>query len=217
MLGLFERTPRFVKRYDNLAEQIGKAAETYADGGAVAHLPVGGPDLPAQRRQARSAPFAFADLAARRCAASFRSSGVGKEAPGMISSHFVLRQVLALPTDSNDTFLREVDENLRRDQLQDFFKKYGKWIAGRLVLFLGRCRRLDLLAGAAQTARRRAVRRAARHLHRHRAAAARRTVPQRLDSSGEVAQRRGPRFGDADRRCAGARAEQPLRRDRQIS
>ena len=31
MLGLFERTPRFVKRYDNLAEQIGKAAETYAD------------------------------------------------------------------------------------------------------------------------------------------------------------------------------------------
>ena len=31
MLGLFERTPRFVKRYDNLAEQIGKAAETYAE------------------------------------------------------------------------------------------------------------------------------------------------------------------------------------------
>ena len=30
MLGVFERTPRFVKRYDNLAEQIGKAAETYA-------------------------------------------------------------------------------------------------------------------------------------------------------------------------------------------
>jgi 3-methyl-2-oxobutanoate hydroxymethyltransferase len=31
MLGVFERTPRFVKRYDNLAEQIGKAAETYAE------------------------------------------------------------------------------------------------------------------------------------------------------------------------------------------
>jgi 3-methyl-2-oxobutanoate hydroxymethyltransferase len=30
MLGVFERTPRFVKRYGNLAEQIGKAAETYA-------------------------------------------------------------------------------------------------------------------------------------------------------------------------------------------
>jgi 3-methyl-2-oxobutanoate hydroxymethyltransferase len=31
MLGLFERTPRFVKRYDNLAEQIGKAAKIYAE------------------------------------------------------------------------------------------------------------------------------------------------------------------------------------------
>ena len=30
MLGLFERTPRFVKRYDNIGEQIGKAAEAYA-------------------------------------------------------------------------------------------------------------------------------------------------------------------------------------------
>jgi len=30
MIGLFERTPRFVKRYDDLASRIGKAAETYA-------------------------------------------------------------------------------------------------------------------------------------------------------------------------------------------
>ena len=30
MLGLFERTPRFVKRYDDLAARIGGAAETYA-------------------------------------------------------------------------------------------------------------------------------------------------------------------------------------------
>ena len=44
---------------------------------------------------------------------------------------------MALPTDSNDTFLREVDENLRRDQFQDFFKKNGKWIALAVVLFLG--------------------------------------------------------------------------------
>lgn len=44
---------------------------------------------------------------------------------------------MALPTDSNDTFLREVDENLRRDQVQDFFKKNGKWIALAVVLFLG--------------------------------------------------------------------------------
>ncbi|WP_205479125.1 3-methyl-2-oxobutanoate hydroxymethyltransferase [Sphingomonas arenae] len=30
MLGLFERTPRFVKRYDDLASRIGSAVETYA-------------------------------------------------------------------------------------------------------------------------------------------------------------------------------------------
>ena len=31
MLGLFERTPRFVKRYDDLAARIGRAAQTYAE------------------------------------------------------------------------------------------------------------------------------------------------------------------------------------------
>jgi 3-methyl-2-oxobutanoate hydroxymethyltransferase len=31
MLGMFERTPRFVKRYDDLATRIGEAARTYAD------------------------------------------------------------------------------------------------------------------------------------------------------------------------------------------
>ena len=31
MLGLFERTPRFVKRYDDLATRIGSAAATYAE------------------------------------------------------------------------------------------------------------------------------------------------------------------------------------------
>ena len=31
MLGLFERTPRFVKRYDDLAARIGEAAASYAD------------------------------------------------------------------------------------------------------------------------------------------------------------------------------------------
>ena len=31
MLGMFERTPRFVKRYDDLASRIGQAAQTYAD------------------------------------------------------------------------------------------------------------------------------------------------------------------------------------------
>ena len=31
MLGMFERTPRFVKRYDDLATRIGEAARAYAD------------------------------------------------------------------------------------------------------------------------------------------------------------------------------------------
>jgi 3-methyl-2-oxobutanoate hydroxymethyltransferase len=31
MLGLFERTPRFVKRYDDLAARITSAAQTYAE------------------------------------------------------------------------------------------------------------------------------------------------------------------------------------------
>jgi 3-methyl-2-oxobutanoate hydroxymethyltransferase len=31
MLGMFERTPRFVKRYDDLAARIGQAAQSYAD------------------------------------------------------------------------------------------------------------------------------------------------------------------------------------------
>lgn len=44
---------------------------------------------------------------------------------------------MALPTDSSDTFLREVEENLRRDQAQEFAKRYGTWIVAALVLFLG--------------------------------------------------------------------------------
>jgi hypothetical protein len=43
---------------------------------------------------------------------------------------------LAQPPEYNETFLREVDENLRRDQLRDFGKKYGGWIAAGVVLFL---------------------------------------------------------------------------------
>jgi 3-methyl-2-oxobutanoate hydroxymethyltransferase len=31
MLGMFERTPRFVKRYDDLAARIGEAARAYSE------------------------------------------------------------------------------------------------------------------------------------------------------------------------------------------
>jgi hypothetical protein len=44
---------------------------------------------------------------------------------------------LALPPDTpNEAFLREVDENLRRDQLETFAKRYGKWLITAVVVFL---------------------------------------------------------------------------------
>ena len=43
---------------------------------------------------------------------------------------------MALPPDSTDVFVREVDENLRRDQMRDFGKKYGSWLIAAVVLFL---------------------------------------------------------------------------------
>jgi hypothetical protein len=43
---------------------------------------------------------------------------------------------LALPPDSTETFIREVDENLRRDQAQAFAKTYGGWLVGGLILLI---------------------------------------------------------------------------------
>jgi hypothetical protein len=43
---------------------------------------------------------------------------------------------LALPPDTAETFVREVDENLRRDQMRDLAKTYGAWLVAALVLFL---------------------------------------------------------------------------------
>jgi hypothetical protein len=43
---------------------------------------------------------------------------------------------LAQPPDISETFVREVDENLRRDQLRDFFKQNGTWLIIAVVLFL---------------------------------------------------------------------------------
>ena len=47
-----------------------------------------------------------------------------------------MRTHLALPTDPAESFVREVDENLRRDQARDFLKKNGPWIIGAILLFL---------------------------------------------------------------------------------
>ena len=43
---------------------------------------------------------------------------------------------MAQPPDTSDTFLREVDENLRRDQVHDWFKDNGNLLIGAVVLFL---------------------------------------------------------------------------------
>jgi hypothetical protein len=43
---------------------------------------------------------------------------------------------LALPPETAESFVREVDENLRRDQLRDMAKSHGKWIVAAVILFL---------------------------------------------------------------------------------
>ena len=43
---------------------------------------------------------------------------------------------MAQPPDISETFKREVDENLRRDQMRDFVKAYGGWLIAGVVLFL---------------------------------------------------------------------------------
>ena len=43
---------------------------------------------------------------------------------------------MAQPPDITDTFVREVDENLRRDRLRDFARNYGGWLIAAVVLFL---------------------------------------------------------------------------------
>ena len=43
---------------------------------------------------------------------------------------------MALPTDPAESFVREVDENLRRDQMRDMAQAYGKWIVVGLILLL---------------------------------------------------------------------------------
>jgi hypothetical protein len=43
---------------------------------------------------------------------------------------------LALPPNSNEAFLREVDEELRRDQLTGFWEQWGRWLIGAIVLAL---------------------------------------------------------------------------------
>jgi hypothetical protein len=46
---------------------------------------------------------------------------------------------LAQPPDITETFLKEVDENLRRDRIRDFFKANSSSLIAALILFLAAC------------------------------------------------------------------------------
>ena len=43
---------------------------------------------------------------------------------------------MAQPPTTNEAFLREVDENLRRDRAREFAKRYGGWLIAAVVLLL---------------------------------------------------------------------------------
>jgi hypothetical protein len=44
---------------------------------------------------------------------------------------------LAIKPDDGETFVREVDEELRKERLNTFVARYGWWIAGAIVLLIG--------------------------------------------------------------------------------
>ena len=44
---------------------------------------------------------------------------------------------MALKPNDGETFLKEVDEELRREQINTFFTRYGWWIIGGIALILG--------------------------------------------------------------------------------
>ncbi|WP_448503156.1 tetratricopeptide repeat protein [Sphingomonas sp.] len=43
---------------------------------------------------------------------------------------------MALTPQNNDVFLREVDEELRRDEMRDFLTRWGKWVIAAVVVLL---------------------------------------------------------------------------------
>ena len=108
MLGLFERTPRFVKRFDDLGGADFRRGRDLCRRGAVAQLSRRGADL---RPQGLSA----ASVSTRRRAAKV----------ARLSALIRRSSSLAVPPNTNEAFLREVDEELRRDQLVDVWRRYG--------------------------------------------------------------------------------------------
>ena len=46
------------------------------------------------------------------------------------------RMNLASTPPDNEAFLREVDDELRRDELQSFWKRWGRWLVGGIIAAL---------------------------------------------------------------------------------
>ncbi len=53
-----------------------------------------------------------------------------------ISPYLVPEPSLALTPQNNEAFLREVDDELRRDQMMTFWERYGRWTIAAIVLAL---------------------------------------------------------------------------------
>ena len=48
----------------------------------------------------------------------------------------ISERILALTPQNNDAFLREVDEELRKDQAADFWRRYGRWLVIGVIVGL---------------------------------------------------------------------------------
>jgi hypothetical protein len=130
MLGLFERTPRFVKRFDDLAAGSARRRPPMPPRCAAA------PSRPRSRstapqvkslspaelyREAAGAKIGRANLPFIFDPVCHRAVWWGRGGPGSCIGDFLGDQAW-----DNESFYREVDEELRKEQLTGTWKRYGK-------------------------------------------------------------------------------------------
>ena len=78
---------------------------------------------------------------------------------------------LAIRPDDNETFYREVDEELRRDQMKTYWERYGKLVIAGVVLLLAAIGGFIWWQNQQEVKAGEARRRPDRRLRRHRRAA----------------------------------------------
>ena len=131
--------------------EIGGAAAQYAEEVRGPQLSDPRTDLPAQGlgAGARRWGFAFTAAAARRCGASFRSSGGGREARGIhIPRERTEARLWRNPRKSTTPSCARSTRICGATRLRDFVKKYGNWLIAAVILFLVAPRRDHLVAAA---------------------------------------------------------------------